>query len=60
MNPVRPDMTQPATNATVRHSPDWANERATPPPADAGLTTSVAVKNTTTTSGSRMSPIVLN
>ena len=60
MKPVRPDMKQPATKATVRHSPDWANDRATPPPTRSGLTTSVAVKNTTTTSGRRMSAMVLN
>ena len=27
MKPVRPDMTQPAMNASVRNRPDSANER---------------------------------
>ena len=34
MNPVSPDSTQPAMNASVRNSPDWANERPDEPPLE--------------------------
>jgi hypothetical protein len=60
MKPVRPDMRQPATNASVRNRPDSTNDRATPPPADSGLTTSVEVRKTRMVRGIRMKPIVRN
>ena len=48
MKPVRPDRKQPATNASVRKSPDCANESPTTRSAGVGgLTTSVDVTNTT-------------
>ncbi len=62
MNPVRPDSTQPATNARVRNRPDCANDSPEDAlgPATSGLTTSVEVTNTTMPSGTRMTAIVLN
>ena len=62
MNPVRPESRQPATNASVRNRPDWANVRPDDAfgPARSGLVTSVDVTNTTTASGIRITAIVLN
>ena len=60
MKPVRPDNTPPATKARVRKMPDCTNDSATEPLASAGFTTFVEVKNTTTASGTRMTPMVLN
>ncbi len=57
MNPVRPDMRQPATKARLRNSPDSKKLRASPP---SGPTTAVDVRNTTITSGTRMIPMVRN
>ena len=70
MNPVSPDITQPAMNASVRNSPEAAKESPdeassgfTPTRANAsrsGLATSVAVANTMIASGMRITAIVLN
>ena len=57
MNPVRPDMTQPAMNASVRKTPDAMRLNPISVP---GLYTSVAVANTMIASGMRMTAIVLN
>ena len=57
MKPVRPDMKQPATNASVRNVPDWANDSASVP---SSFLTAADVTNTTTASGTRITPIVLN
>ena len=60
MKPVRPDMKQPATKATVRHVPDCANDRASVVSPSTVFFTAVDVRNTTTASGIRMMAIVLN
>ena len=57
MKPVRPDMTQPATKASVRKVPDSANDSASSP---FGFFDSVEVTNTMTASGMRMTAIVRN
>src|ERR1700741_2162579 len=50
MNPVRPDMMQPATTAPGRHEPDCTNDNASVPSA---FFTAVDVRNTMTASGVR-------
>ena len=57
MKPVRPDMTQPRMNASVRYIPDSPNDRAF---SSFGFTTATDVRNTTAASGMRISAIVLN
>ena len=57
MNPVRPDMRQPARKASVRKMPDCANESASVP---SPLSTLVDVRNTSTASGIKMMPMVRN
>ena len=57
MKPVSPDRNAPATNAIVRKMPDCTKLSASTP---SGLFTAVAVKNTTTSSGTRITEIVLN
>ena len=66
MNPVRPDITQPAMNASVRNRPDCAYVSPSDPKVSrapslmSGFTTSVEVTNTTMASGIRITAIVLN
>ena len=57
MNPVRPDIKQPARNASVLKIPDSAKLKAS---VSSGFSTAVDVANTTIVSGIRISPIVLN
>ena len=57
MKPVRPDMTQPRMNASVRYIPDSPNDSAF---SSFGFTTATDVRNTTAASGMRISAIVLN
>src|SRR5205807_2482906 len=57
MKPVRPDIRQPARNASVRKSPDWPKERATAPLV---RNTLVEVRNTRIARGTRMMAMVLN
>ncbi len=57
MKPVRPDMRQPATNASVRNVPDAPNDRASVP---SGFSTATEVTKTMTANGMRMNPIVRN
>ena len=57
MNPVIPEKAAPHKNAIARAKPDCTKLRATVP---SGRTTLVAVKNTSTNSGTTMIAIVLN
>ncbi len=57
MNPVRPDMVQPAMNASVRKMPDWAKLSAVVP---SSRRIRVEVKKTRMARGTRMTAMVLN
>ena len=57
MKPVRPDMRQPAMNASVRYPPDSAKLSASTP---LGLSTAADVTKTMIASGMRMYPMVRN
>ena len=57
MKPVRPDMKQPARNASVRKLPDATNDSAVSP---LGFSTATEVTKTTSASGTRMKAIVRN
>ena len=57
MKPVSPERNAPAIKANVRQAPDSPYVSATAP---LGLTVLVDVRNTITTSGTRMSRMVLN
>jgi hypothetical protein len=57
MKPVRPDMRQPARNASVRKVPDWTKDSASVP---LSFSTATDVTNTMMASGTRMYPMVRN